>query len=85
MGWVPVERGGGQERGRDPPWVSKSFVVRCGGKTSLEGNNSSSICDVTFLVYFLTMASQFDPQRLSRKKKKKEKGFSHVQEPVKQR
>ena len=30
----------------------------CGGKTSLEGNGSSSICDVTFLVYFLTMASQ---------------------------
>ena len=31
---------------------------RCGGKTSLEGENSSSICYVTFLVYFLTMASQ---------------------------
>ena len=31
--------------------------VHCGGKTSLEGNNSSSICCVTFLVYFLTMAS----------------------------
>ena len=30
----------------------------CGGKTSLEGNNSSSICCATFLVYFLTMASQ---------------------------
>ena len=27
-------------------------------KTSLEGNNSSSICCVTFFVYFLTMASQ---------------------------
>ena len=27
---------------------------RCGGKTSLEGENSSSICYVTFLVYFLT-------------------------------
>ena len=26
----------------------------CGGKTSLEGNNSSSICYVTFLVYFFT-------------------------------
>ena len=25
-----------------------------GGKTSLEGNNSSSSCCVTFLVYFLT-------------------------------
>ena len=28
------------------------------GKTSLEGNNSSSICYVTFLVYFVTMVSQ---------------------------
>ena len=30
----------------------------CGGKTSLEDNNSSGISYVTFLVYFLTMASQ---------------------------
>ena len=29
----------------------------CGGKTSLEGNNSGSVYYVTFLVYFLTMAS----------------------------
>ena len=51
----------------------------CGGKTSLEGNNSGSVYYVTFLVYFLTMASSagreitnsgFDPRRLSRKKKK---------------
>ena len=48
-------------------------------KTGLEGNISSSITYVTFLVYFLTMASSagreitnsgFDPRRLSRKKKK---------------
>ena len=29
----------------------------CGAKTSLEANNSSNICFVTILVYFLTMAS----------------------------
>ena len=29
----------------------------CGGRTSLEGNNSRSICYGTFFVYFLTMAS----------------------------
>ena len=28
-----------------------------GGKTSFEGNSSSSICCSTFLVYFLAMAS----------------------------
>ena len=32
-------------------------LPRCGGKTSLEGKNSGSICYATFLVYFLTMAS----------------------------
>ena len=30
----------------------------CGGKTSLEGNNSSSICCTAFSIYFLTMASR---------------------------
>ena len=39
------------------PWIC------CGGKTSLEGNNSSSSsCYVTFLVYFLTMASSAGPE-----------------------
>ena len=38
-------------------WLPETKSGRCGGKTSLEGNNSSSICYVTFLVYFLTMAS----------------------------
>ena len=36
-------------------WCSVNI---CAGKTSLEGKNSSSLCYVTFLVYFLTMASQ---------------------------
>ena len=36
----------------------QKYRINCGGKTSLEGNNSSSICCSTFLVYFLTMASQ---------------------------
>ena len=60
-----------------------------GGETSLEGNNSSSICYVTFLVYF-TIALQpgcdvINSQvacsifRLSRN----QKGVSHVQKPVK--
>ena len=32
------------------------FIVgECGGKTSLEGNNSSRICCSTFSVYFLTI------------------------------
>ena len=33
-------------------------TLACGGKMSLEGNNSSSISCATFLVYFLTLASQ---------------------------
>ena len=36
----------------------------CGGKTSLEGNNSSSICCATFLVYFLTSKSLPGSQHL---------------------
>ena len=32
--------------------------ANCGGKTSLDGENASSICCITFLVHFLTMASQ---------------------------
>ena len=31
----------------------------CGRKTSLEGNNSSSICRVIFLVYFLILSVKF--------------------------
>ena len=41
------------------------FVVHhrhtCGGKTSLEGNNSSSISCSTFLVYFLTHSRRGSP------------------------
>ena len=44
------------------PWLTKTNnacsvrnpEVPCGGKTSLEGNNLSSICCSTFSVYFLT-------------------------------
>ena len=50
---------GGKEPGgeseRKPREVERHSP--CGGKTSLEGNHSSSICCVTFLVYFLTTAS----------------------------
>ena len=41
-----------------PSKIMENPHVKCGGKTSLEGNNSSSICYVTSLVCFLTMASQ---------------------------
>ena len=39
-------------------WLSSpahSILDLCGGKRSLEGENSSSICYATFLVYFLTI------------------------------
>ena len=65
----------------------------CGGKTSLEGNNSSSICYVTFLVYVLTMASQKGREIIDSEVAgsilavfpavKRNTEFSHVQEPVK--
>ena len=42
----------------NPSCVAETLSYTCCGKTSLEGNNSSSVCYVTFLVYFLTMALQ---------------------------
>ena len=67
--------------------------MTCGGKTSLEGNNSSSICCSTFLAYFLTMASQTGCEIMNSEvagsiltvfpRKRKKKGFFHVQEPAK--
>ena len=38
--------------------MSKPLLPLWWKKTNLEGNNSSRICYVAFLVYFLTMASQ---------------------------
>ena len=68
-------------------------MARCGGRTSLEGNNSSSICCGTFLVYLLTMTLQTGCGIMNSEVagsilfvlpvKRKKKGFSHVQEPVK--
>ena len=61
-------------------------------KTSLEGNNSISICCSTFLVYFLTMASQTGCEIMNSEiagsiftvfPRKKRHLFSHVQEPAK--
>ena len=63
----------------------------CGGKTSLEGENSSSICYVTFFVYFLTMASQTEYELLNSEVAgsilavfpvKAKKKSSHLQEAV---
>ena len=70
--------------------ISLFFVV----EKRVEGNNSSGTFYVTFLVYFITMASQTGCEIMDSevagsiltvfavKKKRKKKGFSHVQEPV---
>ena len=61
----------------------------CGVKTFLEGENSSSICYVTFLVYLLAMASQTGCEIMNSEvagsilavlpvKRRKKLGFSHV-------
>ena len=74
-----------------PPAYSGELVL-CGGKTGLKGKNSSSICYVTFLIYFLTMASQIGCDFMNSEVAgsiftvfpvKRKKGISRVQEPVK--
>ena len=66
----------------------------CGGKTSLEGNNLSSICCAALLVHFLTMASTAGCEIMNSevsgsiltvftRKRKSKKGIFSRQKPAK--
>ena len=74
-------------------WVPERKSERCGGKTSLEGSNSSCVRHVTSFVFLLIMASQTGCEIMNSEVAgsilavfpavKRNTEFSHVQEPVK--